>query len=904
MRKLLFLFTLLCLNLNAQTYNFTGKVSDDSNTPLENATVSLIREKDSSIINYTGTNKNGNFSFKVPAQTEPSVLQISSDKFRSFSKRLAVINKDEEVGSIALIKDLVTNIEEVQLTASPVRIKKDTVEYTASYIKVKPDAKIDDLLKEIPGVETDEDGRITINGQPVNKILINGKPFFNKDGSVALQTFPADIIKKIQFTTSKSREEEYTGRTPKSDSMTVNFNIDEKNNKGNLNNLSLGYGTNKRYEGNLFMTRFKGDRNIALIAASNNINTTGFSVDSFFDSGGGKSKNAAVNGRAVNSGILRTSMLGINYADKIGGNLDLEKLSLQYNDSNLETYSKTSRTTFLPEYKLDKNSERSGNADTRKFNANTDANIRIDPLTNVIISANFANTSTDSETESSTFTLRDDENLNRNQSSVRGSSENNNFSPTIALTRRFQKPGRSFSASLSNTFAQSVNRNYNLQETQFFQTPEDNDYRNQFLQTRNSRNIFGANVKYYEPISDSATISLEMNFDHQNLTNERTVNDFNQISEQYSDFNALLSNTLNQNNNFLNTEINYNLNKENLNFRAGANLNYSRMSLNSIYNQDNILTRKNFVLPEYNVMLQYKFSKTKSLRITNNATYTLPQASELNPFIDISNPVNTFQGNKDLKSIWQNTSNINYNSADLPRGINFNARLNFSYTDNDIVDFSQYDAVSGRQFSTFVNISGNKRLGLNTSFTKTYKWNGNRLTLSPNLSSSYNYRRGFVDGAQFTNDIYDIYPRLNVKLNWKDKMDIRSSFGINYSYSHYTNYSLDKTKIANQNISLGTTNYFLKKDLFWENDFRYTNNSNISAGFNRASYFWNSSLTYQFYKKQMMLKFKVYDLLNQRQNITRTIGDNYVEDKEELILRRYFMLTLIFKFNKIGGNKS
>lgn len=858
-KKLWLLLFFIFLKVSSQTFSINGKVTDDNNNPIENATVSLIKQKDSSVINFTGTNKKGSFEIKIPEQKEVSFLQISGDKFRSFSKKFEVINKNEDLGTVKLEKDLITNIEEVQITVSPVKIKKDTVEYNANYLKVKPDAKIDELLKEIPGVETDEEGKITINGKPVNKILINGKPFFNKDGTIALQTFPADIIKKIQFTTSKTKEEELTGRAPKSDSMTVNFNIDEKNNKGNLHNLSFGYGTNKRYEGNLFMTRFQKNRNIALIGASNNINTTGFSVDSFF-SNGTRSKNSAVNGRAVNSGLMRTSMIGVNYADKIENNMDLEKLSLQYNDSNLETYSKTSRTTFLPDYKLDKNSERSGNSDNRKFTANTDANLKIDSLTNVTISLNFANTSIDNESSSNTFTLRDDENLNGSKSSTRGKSENNNFSPTIGLTKRFKNAKRSLSASINNTFAQSVNRVYNLQETLFFQTPEDNDYRNQFSQSKNSRNVFGADVNYYEPISDSATVSLEMNFDHQNLSSEKTVNDFDLNSNQYSAFNSLLSNTLNQNNDFLNTQINYNLNKEKLTFRAGINLNYSKLDINSIYNQENTPLKKNFALPEYDLMLQYKFTKSKSLRIANSASYKIPSAMELNPFIDISNPLITVQGNKDLKSTWQNATNINYNSADIARGINFYAQMNFSYVNNDIVDFSYFDE-SGKQFSTYANISGNKHINFNTSFSKNYKWNGNRLRIAPTFYATYNYRKGFINATLFTNDIYTVSPRLNVTLNWKDIMDIRSSFIINYSYSHYTNYSLDKTKVANQNINIGTTNYFLKKDLFWENDFRYSNNSNISAGFNRASYFWNSSLTYQFYKKQMMLKFKAYDLL-------------------------------------------
>ncbi len=902
MKKLLFILLFIAIKIHSQTYSISGKVTDEANAALEDATVSLIKVKDSSVINFIGTSRNGKFNFKVPKQNEASFLQISSDKRKTYSKKFNIINKDEDLGNIKLEKDLVTSIEEVQITVSPVKIKKDTVEYNASYIKVKPDARIDELLKEIPGVEQDADGKITINGKPVNKILINGKPFFNKDGTIALQTFPADIIKKIQFTTSKTREEEYTGRVPKSDSMTVNFNIDEKNNKGNLNNLSLGYGTNKRYEGNLFMTRFQKDRNIALIAASNNINTTGFSVDNFFSSGT-RSKNSAVNGRNANSGLLRTSIIGVNYADKIGDNLNLDKLSLQYNDSSLETYSKTSRTTFLPDYKLDRNSVRSGNSDNRKFNAGTDATLKIDSLTNVIISADFANTSTDNTTESNTLTLRNDEQLNSNKSSTRGSSSNNSFRPSITLTRRFQKAGRSLSASINNTFSQNTNRNYNLQETLFFQTPQNNDYRNQLSQNKNRRNTFGAEFKYYEPISDSATVSVEINFDHQNLSNERTVNDFDANTNQYSAFNALLSNTLNQNNQFLNTEINYNLNKEKFNFRAGANLNYSRLDINSIYNFENIPLRKNFTLPEYSLTFQYGFTKTESIRISNNANYSIPSASELNPFIDISNPLMTSQGNPDLKSTWQNTTNINYTKSDIARGTNFFAQLNYNYTNNDIVDFSYFDE-SGKQFSTFANISGNKRASLTASFSKTYKWNGNSLRIAPTFTSSYSFRRGFIDGTQFTNDIYTLFPRLNVRLSWKDVMDLRTSIGINYSNSSYSNYNVDKTKVSNHNVTLGTTNYFLKKDLFWENDFRYTNNSNISAGFNRASYFWNSSLTYQFYKKQMMLKFKVYDLLNQRQNITRTIGDNYVEDKEELILRRYFMLTLILKFNKIGGSKS
>lgn len=901
-KKLWLLLFFIFLKVNSQTFSINGKVTDESNNSIENATISLIKQKDSSIINFTGTNQKGSFEIKIPEQKETSFLQISGDKFRPFSKKFEVINKNEELGTVKLEKDLITNIEEVQITVSPVKIKKDTVEYNANYLKVKPDAKIDELLKEIPGVETDADGKMTINGQPVNKILINGKPFFNQDGSIALQTYPADIIKKIQITTSKTKEEEFTGRAPISDSLTVNFNIDEKDNKVNLNNVMLGYGSNDRYEGTMFFTRAQNDRNIALIGASNNINTTGFSVDSFFNDGN-KSKNSAINGSSVNQGIMRTSMIGLNYIDKIGSNLDLEKFSLQYDDNNLETYSKTSRTTFLPEYKLDKNSERSGNTDTRKFNFGTDAIYKIDKSTKITLSVDFSNNSIDRTSDSKSFTFRDDEQLNSNVSSSRGNSANNSFSPKIGFTKKFQKNGRSFSAYLKNVFSENKNDNYNIQETIFYQSPEDNDYRNQRSQTKNSRNSFFADVKYYEPITDYSTISMAVSYDNQTRDNEKTVNDFDTANNQYSVYNSLLSNTLNQNSTYINPEIGYHLNRNKLSFNANTNLNISKLDVNTIFNLQNTGFQKNFTLPEYDVNFKYNFTKLKNIRISNEGHYTIPTAMELNPFRDESNPLLTLQGNKDLKSTWQNSTSINFLGSNIGRTMNFYVKLQFNYWENDIVDFSYFDE-TGKQFSSFANISGNKRLNLTSNFTKTIKWNGNQLKLTPALSSNFNYRKGFVDGSEFTNDIFSVTPRFNLNLRLKDIIDLRASYSYGFSQSHYTNYRLDKTKTSNKNLNLGMVNYFLANNLFIENDFRFNENNNMSANFNRKSYFWNASVNYQFYKKQMMLKFRVYDLLNQRQNAVTNIGDNYIEDREDLVLRRYFMLSLVMKFNKIGGNKS
>ncbi len=884
MKKFWLIFILAFLKLNAQTYSLTGKVTDENNNPLENITVSLMKQKDSAIINYIGTNKSGNFSIKIPPQNEASFLQISEDKFKAFSRKFESIHQNENLGTIKLSKELVSNIEEVQITVSPVKIKKDTVEYNASFLKVKPDAKIEDLVKEIPGAEIDADGKISINGKSANKIHINGKPLFDKNGKIELETIPANIIKKIQITTSKTKEEELTGREPITDSLTVNFEMDPKNKVGVTNNIRLGYGSNERYDAAIFFTKINQDSRLSLAAGSNNINA-GLS---------GKTGSGA--------GIFSTTTINATYSDKFD-NLDIQRLNANYYERNSETYSKSARTTFLPDYKLDRNSERIGKRDLRRWGLSTNAISKLDKFTNLIFSSNFNNNITESTSDNQSLTLRDDVLLNSSSGSVKQKSVNNGFSQSLGITRRFQKERRNLTASVGSNFSENSGTDYNMTTTIFHQSPEENDYRNQRSLTKNQNTDFSFNARYDEPISDSAIVSTEITYKSLSLRNDRKVHDFDTATGEFSTYNSLLSNTIDQDINSIYAVAGYDLNKTKFRFYFNANLEINNNDFHSFFNNDNINFRKNFIFPNYNTRFVYKFSSTKSLELSNQSDFTAPQMTALNPYIDLSNPLLTTQGNPDLKSTWRNTSSIYFMSRDLPKHVTYSTSLKFSYMDNNVSDFSYYDD-TGRQFRTFANISGNKTISWDSRFSKTYKWDKNEFRISPSFLTSYTHRKGFVDGVQYTNTIYNIAPKMTVRLNLRDILDLTGSANLNYNFSNFTNYRVDKTQAAQQNYSIGMVNYFLKSNLYFSNDINVTKNNTISAGFNRTSYFWNASVNYKFYKKQMTLRFNVNDLLNQRQNAIRNIGDNYIEDREELVLKRYFMVSLIININKFGDRKS
>ncbi|MBK1897659.1 TonB-dependent receptor [Chryseobacterium paridis] len=922
MKKILLVLIIL-INiaiLNGQKLAIDGKVMNFEKKPVENATVYLLKQKDSSIINYTPTNKEGKFSLKADEINEPTVLKIDADKLTSYSKNFEKIDQSLSLGSIELEKNSVFNIEEIKLTVSPVKIKKDTIEFNAASIKVRPDSKIEELLKQIPGVEISNEGKITVNGKDVDQIMINGKPFFDKDGKIALQNLPADIIKNIQFTTTKTKEEELSGKTAKSKNTTINFTIDEKKNKGLISRLTLGYGSDKRYEGSGLISYFKKDTKISLLASSNNINSQGFSNDEVFDSMGNGRNSWMMQGGSVTTsggntyyssggnntkGIQRSTTIGMNYSDKFGKDADLDTFSVMHSDNNLETRSKVSRTTLLPDYTLKTNSESNGESETKQYNFDTAANIKLDSLTSIYISPSFSRSEGFSFNNSKSSTLKNNTLLNESDSYMSTNSESNSFNPNIYFTKKFKKKGRVVYTNMNSSISESKNDDLNKSQNTFYKnngTIDTTDNRNQLAKNKTQNNNYNFSVGYTEPISDSINISLSVNYDSKFSKNLRNVNDFDINTGDYSKYNTVLSNSMDQRINQISPELNFELNKKKINIWSSATLQISDMKVGSVFNGKQYDLQKNFVLPNYNINLQYEFSQNKRLSLYNYADFNIPGAQQLTPYEDLSNPLITYQGNPDLKNTWTNRTYLYFNNFNMVKDISYYVNIGFTYGNNDVTNYSYYDN-SGKQFVTYANVSGNKSINAGGGFSKNFKWKDKKFIISPRFNMNYGYNRGFINGQQFSSGSYSINPGLNLTYEVKDKFTIKPSYSIGYNFSNYTNYSIERVETTNQALKLQLTNYVFKSNLVIGNDFEYNTSSNIAPGFKRDFYFWNASLGYSFFNKQLTAKVKVYDVLNQNQSVRRTITNSYFEDRDDLILKRYVMFSLSMKLNKFAGKK-
>ena len=177
------LFFIVSATAIAQNRPFSMKgtlVGAEEKVELESATVYLEQIQDSSLVTYTISDNKGRFFIQDRTSKDSLRLNISFVGYQSIQKNVAIDREEIDLGILEMIKG--ETLDEVLITSrAPITIKKDTLEFNVKSFRTRKDATVEDLLKELPGVEVDDAGQIMVNGKPVNKILVNGKPFFSDD---------------------------------------------------------------------------------------------------------------------------------------------------------------------------------------------------------------------------------------------------------------------------------------------------------------------------------------------------------------------------------------------------------------------------------------------------------------------------------------------------------------------------------------------------------------------------------------------------------------------------------------------------------------------------------------------------------------------------------------------------
>lgn len=190
-----------------------GAVFDTvSKKGLAYATVSIVNAKDSTLVSFTRADSTG--KFRLPRITKGHyLLSASYVGYVPVWRELHVSGDGKEIllGNVAMLD--IQSAGNVTVTArrAPVTINNDTVEFNTENFKTQPNAVAEDLLKKLPGVTVNNDGTVRVNGQRINRVLVNGKGFFTGDPRMATRNLDADAIDKVQVFDKKSDRSEFTG---------------------------------------------------------------------------------------------------------------------------------------------------------------------------------------------------------------------------------------------------------------------------------------------------------------------------------------------------------------------------------------------------------------------------------------------------------------------------------------------------------------------------------------------------------------------------------------------------------------------------------------------------------------------------------------------------------------------
>ena len=261
-----------------------GIVNDSIGNPLELANVIAINQDTKALDSYGITNDAGRYKLNLKKNTSYNV-KVSYIGMKTFEESL-IISDQGLVKNFNLQPD--NMLDEVELTYEmPVSIKGDTLVYNADSFKQETDKKLEDVLKRLPGVEINDDGEIEVEGKVVDKVMVEGKDFFDGDTKLATKNIPADALDKVQVL--KNYDEVGQLRNVRSNEDNIAINIKLKEGKKNFwfGEVTAGLGPDERYLAHPKLFYYNPKYSINIITDMNNIGEIPFTRRDYFNFTGG-----------------------------------------------------------------------------------------------------------------------------------------------------------------------------------------------------------------------------------------------------------------------------------------------------------------------------------------------------------------------------------------------------------------------------------------------------------------------------------------------------------------------------------------------------------------------------------------------------------------------------------------
>jgi len=914
------LLLIICMALpgfvQAQTAQIIGTVIDStSKSPVVGAYVAVTKTTPDAKPEYVTTDVNGKFAITVTQESYR--VKVSYLSYNDSQRTVHVVGNVQDAGTF-LLTEAVANLNEVKVVGAvtPMEQKGDTTQFNAAAFKTNPDATTEDLIQKMPGI-TVTNGTVTAHGETVNRVLVDGKPFFGDDAALTLKSLPAEIVDKIEVFDKLSDQAQFTGFDDGSGQKTINIVTKSNRKVGQFGKVFAGYGLDDRYQAGGNVSFFNKNQRISIIGLTNNINQQNFSSQDLLGvsgaSGGGGGNRGGGGGSAGNflvgqqSGLTGTNSFGLNYANKFGEKVDVSG-SYFFNRTSNNNFQTTNEDYYGKQLYKETNNSGSTNINHR---LNFRVEYAIDKKNMLIFTPRLSFQNNQSGTLKNGLTnLGDGTPLN--STNIDKSSENHgyNFTNDLLFRHAFEKKGRTLSFNFNTQINDKDGSGKLYSKNQYFSNLEvPGDTIDQRSYTSSNAVVLGGNFIYTEPISSTGQLQFNYGLTVSNSNSDKETYNNTRIDEEaYTQLDTLLSNSFDNRYTTNRAGLSYRYRKNNWSANLGMDFQntglYSEQLSPVVGKVDQSFT--NF-LP--NLMLTYRSKEGTQFRTFFRSSTNQPSISQLQNVVDNSNPLSLTAGNPNLKQEYRNNLNMRYSIAGANRPFSLNAMVFLTQTNNAIVNstFIAQELTTlpsgivlekGAKLTAPINVDGS----WNARALLTYGKPVSKIKLNVNLTSGFNYVRspGMINNIANFSNTYAYSQGLVLSSNVSENLDFTASYSGNYNVVRNSIQPNLNNNYYTSSIT-ARVNWIFGKGFVLASDVNNQSYRGLGAGFNQNFTLWNASVGKKFLKNNAgELKLTVFDILKQNNSIARNVTETYVQDVTSRVLTQYAMLTFTYTLRNFG----
>lgn len=880
-----------------QNLEIKGRLVDSTQQKgLKNAVLYLVNVDDSTIVEHQITKEDGNFSIQEPYGNYQLFISHPSYTERDFYFIANEENHFFDLGEFAL-PDKSTVLEGITIFAykDPVYYKGDTLIYTADSFATSENAVVEDLLKKLPGVEVDKDGKIKVQGKDVARVLVDGDEFFGSDPTMATKNLSAKSIENVKV--YEKETEDMSAGDDKIQVIDLTLKDDAK--KGYFGKASFANDFHRYYEGEGLFNYFTPQIKLSAYALATNTTKTSLAWQDANKFGielsnqwtyDNETDSWEQNQDVVSSeGYPQMWKTGAFFQGQVSKKL---KIGANYTYTNYRVNKgQTSYSQYFMEDTVYYNQVMDQSSmQHQKHELNLSVKWDIDSSQSLEIIPKFNHFETAEQSLTTQQYLSEERNIMRNGTTDKSYSQNgDNIKTKVTYIKNFVKKRRKLVLLDNFVYDQFAKKTDLFYEDEL---PALAITTNLIDQKKDEERAILSNLliaKYTEPFGKNW--SMEFSYENFNVKNDRHANSFNNNNGVYDDLDSLTSNRFNslKFQNILGISGTYNTKKLTITFGTKARnilVDNENQFTNTSINQNisNLLPFTKFT---------YKFSTSSKLEWTNRTYSTLPTINQLQPVYNNESP-NTIQiGNPNLIPNYAISSSLRYNNYLPLNSIWIYAGASTTYTKNAFAQNTSYDQL-GRSISKYENIDMFN--GVNIYAGGGFPIYKKALFITVGGQYNYNNNYSFINNA--LNKSTSSAP--GGQLGFRLEMDsIRGEVSIGYQNNQIKNSfnSLAKQKNDIYRLSFEFT-YRMPLKFIFETDFEYNAMRGLSAQYNTNYFLWNASIGKKFLKRdQLRIDFIANDILNQNKNISRFTSLNVITDIRKLIITRYFLFKVTYQFN-------